>query len=72
MLLLGRLGGVAADVVSDETDQRSREINPLILYTGKLKNLIITPHIAGATLESMQAAEEYLASKFIQTIYRHV
>jgi D-3-phosphoglycerate dehydrogenase len=51
----GRLAGAAVDVLSDEHIPG----NPLI---GR-PNLLITPHIGGCTLESMQKTEVFLAAK---------
>jgi D-3-phosphoglycerate dehydrogenase / 2-oxoglutarate reductase len=68
LLLASYLGGVATDVITNETEPSKRVQSPLLAYNGKLKNLIITPHLAGATRESMQAVEEYLAQKFLQLV----
>jgi D-3-phosphoglycerate dehydrogenase len=58
----GHLGGAALDVLADE-HMISREKRPLIEYARTHQNLIITPHIAGATFESVENAELFLAKK---------
>ena len=58
------LGGVAVDVVSDELmpDSKLSE-QPHVRYAQKHSNLIITPHIGGATWESMKDTEVFIANK---------
>jgi D-3-phosphoglycerate dehydrogenase len=58
----GHIAGAALDVLSDE---RSTGMggNPLVEYSRSHDNLLITPHIAGCTLESMQKTENFLAEK---------
>ena len=67
LLLSSHLSGVATDVITYETEPLKRLQSPILAYNGKLDNLIVTPHLGGATLESMQAAELYLAKKLLQT-----
>ena len=52
--------GVALDVIADE--QTGFNLDRLIALT-KTRNLILTPHIGGATYRSMQKTEEFIASK---------
>lgn len=73
----GHLGGAALDVLSDETelnipDVRCGECDRLIGHRRKLieyssyrRNLIITPHSGGATVESMQATELFMVDKLL-------
>lgn len=68
LLLSGHLQGVATDVLSCETELERRKKNPLLAYAGKLPNLIITPHIAGATFEAMHETEEFVAQKFLKLL----
>lgn len=58
----GRLSGAGVDVLQDEhlLDERS---NPLVSYAAKHSNLIITPHIGGCTVESMEKTEVFMAEK---------
>lgn len=59
----GLYHGVALDVVSCEaTDMPSYE---KILEIAENKNIVITPHIGGATYSSMHRTEEFIAEKLI-------
>jgi len=49
----GHLAGAAVDVLADEAGRNPTTNNPLVEYARKHTNLIITPHIGGATIESM-------------------
>ncbi len=68
MLQSGRLGAVATDVLSGEQDGISLVNHPMIVYAKSAKNLLITPHIGGATLESMHMTEEFIAEKFVKVL----
>lgn len=58
------LAGVAVDVLKNETSENKRTSNLLLNYARKNNNLIITPHIAGATYESMEMTENFIIQKF--------
>lgn len=58
----GYLGGAALDVLADE-HRIGQEKRPLIEYARTHQNLIITPHISGATYESVEKADLFLAKK---------
>lgn len=60
-----KIKGVAVDVLEKELDGNTLSSNPLVLLAKENYNIIITPHIAGATYESMALTEEYVADKFI-------
>ena len=60
-----RFKGLAVDVLSGENG--SHKLN-MIRELSKSKNIIITPHIAGATYESMSRTEEFIATKVIKRI----
>ncbi len=67
------LAGAALDVLSDENSGTSDWMtdNPLIEYARAHNNLIITPHIGGATYDSMEKTEIFMAEKlknFIEAI----
>lgn len=62
------LGGVATDVLNEEMDVDSRLQSPLLALSNRTDNLIITPHIAGATYESMAATEIFVAEKWRKEI----
>lgn len=56
----GHLAGAALDVLSGE---RTNENSPLIEYACTHSNLLLTPHIGGATCESMHSTEVFMANK---------
>lgn len=58
----GRLGGAALDVLAHEKGKGLPE-SPLWDYARSHDNLIITPHLAGATRESMAKTELFMANK---------
>ena len=58
MLNEGRVAGAAVDVLIGE---RSAGTSPLIEYARRNENLIITPHIGGATAEAMERTEIHMA-----------
>jgi D-3-phosphoglycerate dehydrogenase / 2-oxoglutarate reductase len=60
----GHLAGAALDVLSHERSG-FQEIPPLIEYARTHSNLILTPHIGGATYESMAATETFMAQKLV-------
>lgn len=59
----GRLGGAALDVVEGELDKDHRINSPLMAYARRHDNLLVTPHIGGATVESMARTEIFMAEK---------
>ena len=61
----GHLAGAALDVLSHERSG-FQEIPPLIEYAHTHSNLILTPHIGGATYESMAATETFMAQKLVK------
>jgi D-3-phosphoglycerate dehydrogenase len=75
-----RLAGAGLDVLCDEhfmsgynqsngDNQSGGKISHLLLeYAREHNNLIITPHIGGATFESVEKADLFLANKIRQTI----
>lgn len=62
-LQAGRLAAAALDVVPGERESASATRNALLQYAATHDNLLITPHIGGATWESMAATEEFMAVK---------
>lgn len=62
----GFFSGVALDVINNETF-KNNNLEKLLKLTEK-NNLIITPHIAGATYESMWKTEEFIFSKLKESI----
>ena len=62
-----KIMGVAVDVLSDELDG---EIiyNPLWMLAREGYNVIITPHIGGASFEAMNDCEVFMANKLVRTL----
>lgn len=58
----GRLAGAALDVLSDERYESMRD-HPLVAYAREHDNVIITPHIGGCTVESMEKTEVFLSER---------
>lgn len=56
----GHLAGCAVDVISNELGHSRRD---RWLAATRNRNVIVTPHVGGATFASMQATEEFLAEK---------
>jgi D-3-phosphoglycerate dehydrogenase len=66
----GLIGGYATDVLSNEVNfSMTKKIsdNKLFELSKVNKNIIITPHIGGATSDSMIMAENFVIRKFINT-----
>lgn len=61
----GRIAGAALDVLSNERNE-ALTTSPLIQYARTHSNLILTPHIGGATYESMAATEIFMAKKLVE------
>lgn len=59
----GRLVAAALDVVDQERDPAARNAGPLLAYARRHENLLLTPHIGGATRESMAGTEIFMARK---------
>lgn len=61
----GRLAGAAVDVVSNESPGIGQGMvtHPLVAYSRTHNNLLITPHIGGATSDSMHKTEVFMAKK---------
>lgn len=62
-----KLAGAALDVLDKEQQltPKERAQHPLVQYAATNDNLVLTPHIGGASLDSMQRAEIFLAQKFL-------
>jgi D-3-phosphoglycerate dehydrogenase len=63
----GQLAGCAVDVISDEYNVDARRRWREVAQAG---NTIVTPHIAGATYNSMRATEEFLVQKLADHLAR--
>ena len=60
-----RIAGAAIDVLCEENDPQNMSSRLLKRYAEHHKNLIITPHIGGATRDSMQRTEMHLVKKLV-------
>ena len=63
----GYVGAAGLDVIHGEWDKNIYD-HPLIKYARTHDNLVITPHIAGATVESIIGARVFLAKKLADYI----
>lgn len=59
----GKLAGVALDVMTVEQGNSSEGAQRLLSMTKEGRNIVITPHIGGATKESMAMTEVFMARK---------
>lgn len=59
----GKIKGYATDVLYKEP---KIENNKLIAYARENENVIITPHIGGYTIESIEKTEIFIANKFLR------
>lgn len=64
------LAGAALDVLSCENTNGMTH-NRLVDYARQNDNLIITPHIGGCTVESMEKTEVFLAEKLVQIVHKN-
>lgn len=62
----GHLRGAALDVIWGEREPARRQASPLLAYAREHSNLLITPHIGGATWESMHMTEVFMARRLAQ------
>lgn len=60
-----KIAGVATDVLQNEMNIAQVVNSDLIKMSNQGYNVIITPHIAGATYESMSMTENFISKKFI-------
>jgi D-3-phosphoglycerate dehydrogenase len=66
-LQTGRVSAAGLDVIDGEWDNNLYD-HPLIKYAREHDNLVISPHIAGATVESILGARIFLAKKLAEYI----
>ena len=62
----GHLGGAALDVIHDEYSPTSGLRDRLIRYAASHQNLLITPHLGGATHDSLEKVEIFMAEKLVR------
>lgn len=66
-----RIAGAALDVLWNESgDGRHLKNNPLVDYARTNSNLLIVPHLGGATYEAMQVTEDFIAD-LVKKSLRH-
>ena len=64
-----QLAGAGLDVMSGEhANGEFLRTNPLIDYAAKHTNLLVTPHLGGATYDSMAKTEIFIANKVRQAL----
>lgn len=66
----GRLAGAAVDVVEGETGAGGVGADPLVLAARENEQVLVTPHIGGATVESMEKTEVFMARKLADFLRR--
>ena len=60
----GQIAGAALDVLENENTKGTiSNKHPLVAYGNRNRNLLITPHIAGSTFESMDKTAIFIAMK---------
>lgn len=63
----GRLAGAAVDVLEDEPSVKER-LHPLVAYARTHDNLLITPHIGGATYESVEKTDRFVLENYFRSL----
>jgi D-3-phosphoglycerate dehydrogenase len=63
-----KIFGAAVDVLSTENQKSHPIVNPLVRYSKKHNNLIITPHIGGSTHESIDKTVRFVLKKLTTTL----
>lgn len=71
LLEQGHLAGAAVDVLVVEQPAAGRERGPLLQYAREHDNLLITPHLGGATVEAMRRTEVFMAVKLRRFLTDH-
>jgi D-3-phosphoglycerate dehydrogenase / 2-oxoglutarate reductase len=57
------LAGAALDVMAHERETQARSASPLVAYAQMHTNLLITPHVGGATYDTMTKSDVFMAHK---------
>ena len=60
-----RVSAAALDVIEDEHLMKG-DLHPLVEYACKFDNLLITPHIGGATFESVEKTDLFILRKYFK------
>jgi D-3-phosphoglycerate dehydrogenase / 2-oxoglutarate reductase len=70
-LLSGHLGGAAVDTLAGELPDGSHlETNPLVEYARGHENLIVLPHLGGATAEATERTQLHIAEMLVTYLER--
>ena len=64
----GKLAGAAIDVLAGEHTGLDLSQHPLLCYARNHGNLIVTPHLGGASIDSMRKTEDYAAEQLITAV----
>jgi D-3-phosphoglycerate dehydrogenase len=68
----GHLAGAAIDTLADETADGSHlRDNPLVDYARTHENLIVLPHLGGATVEATERTQVYIAEQLRDWLQAH-
>ncbi len=68
LLKRGHLSGAAIDVIENESTEIKSHKSLLLEYARTHSNLLITPHIGGATKEAMERTEIFMAKKLKRAV----
>jgi len=63
-----QIAAIATDVIDNEQTPSLRTESPLLQYAQDHPQVLITPHIAGATFESMRMTEVFIAEKLSKVV----
>ncbi|MFA5089372.1 MAG: NAD(P)-dependent oxidoreductase, partial [Candidatus Omnitrophota bacterium] len=66
----GRVAAAGIDVIENEWSKNIRN-HPLVRYAREHDNLLITPHIGGATVESVVGARIFLAKRLAEYLKKN-
>lgn len=74
LLIKKKISSAALDVLSDENKLKDNwtKNNSLIKYAKKNNNLLIVPHIGGASVESIKKSNQFIVQKIIKYLKLHI
>jgi D-3-phosphoglycerate dehydrogenase len=68
----GALGGAAVDTLAGEAPDGAHLVgNPLVAYARAHENLIVLPHLGGATREATERTQQYICGKLVRWLQEH-
>lgn len=62
----GQISGFAGDVICNEPETGDALLSPLLDVARRRDNVILTPHIAGATIDAMRTTENMIVDAFLK------